>query len=64
MLNPIHVGDEVFWTDPDDGYCSGVCRVLKSPDGEEENEDADAFDVIVLGMEEGDVMEVYRQELS
>jgi len=64
MLNPIHVGDEVFWTDPDDGYRSGACEVLKSPDGEEENKNASAFDVITLGMEEGDVLEVFRHELS
>jgi hypothetical protein len=52
-MNKFHNGDEVFWTDPDDGLCSGVATFIQSV-----NED------ITIIEKDGLKIEVYTDEIS
>jgi L-lactate utilization protein LutB len=48
-----HLGDEVYWSDPDDGACSGIGKFL-----EYKNEE------IALIEKDGVSVEVYVEELA
>ena len=52
-MNKFHNGDEVFWTDPDDGLCSGVATFIQSV-----NED------ITIIEKDGVKIEVCTDEIS
>ena len=49
----LRVGDEVYWTDPDEGTCSGYGKIVKI-NGE----------VFTLRMNSGGETEAFRHELS
>ena len=51
--NKFHNGDEVFWTDPDDGLCSGVATFIELVNEE-----------IAIIEKDGVQIEVYTDEIS
>ena len=51
--NKFHNGDEVFWTDPDDGLCSGIATFIQSVNEE-----------IAIIEKDGVQIEVYTDEIS
>ena len=51
--NKFHNGDEVFWTDPDDGLCSGIATFIKLVNEE-----------IAIIEKDGVQIEVYTDEIS
>ncbi|MBC8226324.1 MAG: hypothetical protein H8E74_04195 [Gammaproteobacteria bacterium] len=51
--NKFHNGDEVFWTDPDDGICSGVATFIEYA----------TSDVAIIE-KDGVQVEVYTDEIS
>ena len=51
--NKFHNGDEVFWTDPDDGLCSGVATFIQLVNEE-----------IAIIEKDGVQIEVYTDEIS
>ena len=55
----LHVGDEVYWTDPEGGFASGNYKVVSIPGG------ISCFpgDVILIANEHSEA-EVFRHELS
>ena len=51
--NKFHYGDEVFWTDPDDGLCSGIATFIQLINEE-----------IAIIEKDGVQIEVYTDEIS
>lgn len=62
VLKDLHRGDEVYWTDPDNGVSSGYYTVLEvhAPSGEPIDEDT----IVVLLNASGGIAEVLIHELS
>jgi len=63
-VRKLHNGDEVFWTDPDDGLTSRTIKiqsikVLAPNDGEEYGDE-----VICIYGKDGDELECFAHELS
>ena len=72
-LSELHVGAEVYWTDPteEDGedHSSGYYKIdwiNAKPEDFNTGDDPDQFDDIVVGLsnESGSVAEVFNSELS
>lgn len=55
-----NIGDEVQWTDPDEGQSSGIYKVVARHSDEEEDDEDTIYD-IDNGFSEA---EVYRSELT
>jgi hypothetical protein len=51
--NKFHNGDEVFWTDPDDGLCSGIATFIQLVNEE-----------VAIIEKDGVQIEVYIDEIS
>jgi hypothetical protein len=61
LLKNLQPGDEVFWTDPDDGISSGTYKVTGvNSDGEEVTEDT----IITLRNDQGSEVEALAHELT
>ena len=52
-INNLHIGAEVFWTDPDEGFSSGVYKVVSI-----------CGEIISLKNESGSHLEAFAHELS
>ena len=69
-LKELHVGAEVYWTDPDDGFSSGYYKVVSLPTmplGFFTNEEVADFEedaIILIKNEAGSEAEVFLHELS
>lgn len=55
QIKKLHSGDEVYWTDPDDGLCS---RTLTIQSIEVKG------DIVRIQDKSGDVLECFAKELS
>ena len=51
--NKFHYGDEVFWTDPDDGLCSGIATFIQLVNEE-----------VAIIEKDGVQIEVFTDEIS
>lgn len=61
FLRELDVGDEVTWTDPDDGKLSGVYKISKiNAEDDQDREDA----VFTINNDSGSEAEVFGHELS
>lgn len=54
-----NAGDKVFWTDPDEGICSGEFEVISV-----ETDIDEAHDLITLANDTGSVAQAYPHELE
>ena len=67
-LEDLHVGAEVWWTDPAEGLSSGYYKIIVMPDAsdipEDEIEDFEEDCVITIKNEAGSEAEVFLHELS
>ena len=60
----LHIGDEVYWNDPDENLGSGVYTVLDIIVDNEDGESLKDNSIILIGNSLGSKAEVYFHELS